>query len=368
MKPLSVFNYYKNNKKKVIPVIVSITIGVFLLYFLYIFGDSVISTVGYSYINSYKHFTTLHPNEEGGIDQQVLDSIRGCEDVEKTLKIMTAHTNIYYMARTSTMVIYMDGQELNAVFDRMKLKLKSGVMPSKKDEILMHWRIAANKGYKVGDVIGSDVSEKEELSGKYTVAGIFDGESQLSFVPVSVEESELYGSYMILPKSGRLTAMNAYLHKLPYEKIRFNSLVNAEQQFEDNMSIVYTGSIFIELLVVLVLCITIGNTTYLHFYQRKKEFGILMAVGYSRRELMYRAFMELYLEALIAFVSGVILAIITGSILKLVYMDPIGATMRVLSIKYALFAAILPVTVMIFSLLPSAKMLMGVDRIKTIEE
>lgn len=156
-------------------------------------------------------------------------------------------------------------------------------------------------------------------------------------------------------------------NSLSYEKMDINSLTKVEKQFGKNMTIVYVGSLFIECLIILVLCITIGNTTYLHFYQRKKEFGILMVVGYKKRDILKKFFSEISNIIGIAFCLEILLAILAGFIIKTVYMDTNALVMHLFRIKYILVTAILPIFVLIDSLIPSGKMIMKADKISVIE-
>ena len=368
MKPLSAWNYYKNNKKKVLPIMISIAIGIFLLYFMYIIGNSVISTAEAGALEALEHYTLFYSSEEKGIDEESLNNIRQNENVEKIIQVKTANTYITFMGgSTYVPILFAGDSNIDELFNNMNLKLKEGRMAKEDKEIVIHWRIAANKGLKVGDNIGSDVNDKEPLTGKYTVVGTFDGDSQLGFVPIENKASKESRVWLVMPKENKVKEMNSFIYKIFDEKMEIESLTEMEKLFSNNMSIVYVGSIFIELLIVLVLCITIGNTTYLHFYQRKKEFGILIAVGYKKREILKRIFYEILNITVAAYIAGVLLAILAGFILKVVYMDPKGSVMNLFNIKYLLFAAILPIFVLIFSLLPSARIVVNTDKIRVIE-
>jgi len=328
----------------------------------------VINTAKAGYLDTLSYFTLLYESGDNGIDESVIKDIRANENVEKIIKVSSASTNISFMGGySSTPVIFMEKKELEDLFSRMKLKIKEGRMPENKNEILMHWRIAKNKGYEQGDTIGREINEKEQLTGSYVISGVFDGDSQLSFIPVEETSMENYGIWMVMPRQGKVRDMNSFIYSLPYENMNINSLTMMEEQFKRNMSIVYIGSAFIESLIILVLCITIGNTTYLHFYQRKREFGILMAVGYRRKDILKKILAELSNMIGIAFFLGIFLAIMIGFILKIVYMDPNGSVMNLFRIKYVLVTSVLPVFVLICSLLPSLKIIMNTDKISIIE-
>jgi ABC-type lipoprotein release transport system permease subunit len=366
MKPLSCWNFYLNNKKKVIPVIASIAVGIFLLYFLYIIGTAVINTAEAGEPDALKHFTILYPTEEV-IAPEVITKIKESDKVEKVIDVGTASTNIKFMGSgTSTRVLFMRHADLQDLFNRLELNIKEGRMAENEDEIIMHWRIASNKGYKVGDYIGKDVNEAEQLRGKYKLVGIFDGLSQQSFAPIMDEN--FHGSVcMVFPKEGQIRAMNSFIQELSYDKMHVTSLERIEAIFSKNMKIVYIGSAFIEVLVILVLCITVGNTTYIHFYQRKREFGILRAMGYKRKEIIKKVIVEILNMIVIAFVAGIFSAITVGYILKTVYMDPSGLVVTLFHIKYVLFTSILPIFIFITSLIPTVKMVMSSDKIVVIE-
>ena len=366
MKPLSCWNFYLNNKKKVIPVIASISIGIFLLYFLYIIGTAVINTAEAGEPETLKHFTILYP-EEGVIAPEIISKIKENDNVEKIVNVGTASTNIKFMgSSTSTRVLFMKYEDLHELFNRLELNIKEGRMAENKDEIIMHWRIASNKGYKVGDYIGKDVNEAEQLRGKYKLVGIYDGTSQQSFVPIT--EENFGGSVcMVLAKKGLIREMNRFIQELGYEKMHVSSLERIEAIYSKNMKIVYIGSVFIEVPVILVLCITVGNTTYIHFYQRKREFGILRAIGYKRKEIVKKVINEILNMIIIAFLLGIFAAVLIGYILKTVYMDPSGLVVTLFHIKYFVFTSILPIFIFVTSLLPTVRMVMSSDKIVVIE-
>ncbi|MDP4089310.1 MAG: ABC transporter permease [Bacillota bacterium] len=368
MKPLSSWNFYINNKRKVVPVVISLSIGVFLLYFMYIIGDSVIQTAEAGQPDTLSYFSILYPEEDTGIDSGVLEEIRQNENVERLIKVGYSETNIAFMgSQSSTMVLFMSKEDFTDFFDKMGLKLKEGNMPSSEDEIFMHWKIAANKGLKPGQYVGREVSDQEQLSGKFKISGTFDGPSQLSFVAVDSSKSDKYSCWMVQAKPGTIRQLNSFLKGIGYEKMGMITLNYIESMFDNNMQIVYAGSIFIEALVILVLCITVGNTTYLHFLQRKREFGILLAVGYRKKDMLKRISAEILYMSAASLSVGILLAVVVGFVIKLVYMDPVGMTIDLFNIKCILVTAILPASVFIISLLPAGRMIRKTDKINVIE-
>lgn len=257
-------------------------------------------------------------------------------------------------------------------------KLTEGRLPdSNAGEIAVHWKIMNNKGWKLGDEIGSDVKDDEYLKGKYKIVGIMDGPSVTivggtSKQMVQYQKLGLYKNgqplaYAVVPKDGQRDTVNELLGGFDKKEITVNTYDSMKKQLDSTLAGLSSMLTLIIIIVVFILSISIGALTYLIYTQRSDEFGILAAMGYRRsftRNLIVKEILSLNL---ISWALGILLAI--GMILllnKLIY-TPKGTPLTLISTSSVVYTLIIPLMVAIFSLLPILFKLRRQDAISIIE-
>jgi Predicted permease. len=126
-------------------------------------------------------------------------------------------------------------------------------------------------------------------------------------------------------------------------------------------------AVIILVIVIFVLTVTIGNINYIHFYDRSPEFSLLQAIGYEKKYIIGRIFVEMSIILFGGFIIGAALSLAGGYLFNLLYCYPIGTPVTIVSKGYFLITFTIPIFVTTFSLLPMLKFLNKMDCIQVLE-
>lgn len=374
MGPLSILKYYYNNRKRFLSIFIPVTLSVLLLYTLLMIIFSSYR-VGYNLVvEPKKYYSTVAPKGEV-LNTKIIASIAAIEYVDRVMPCIFDYTTFTagIGSNYSTSILSLWSDDIIYMMDLLDLKLTEGRLPKNGSEIVLHKQVAANKNLKAGDYIGRMVSKSESLPGKYMVVGIIDGKSIVSFAPIQqyintyrLNYEYIYGG-IILPKSNSLSEMNASLDTIQPSNFQINTLdIEMAGQKESTSKINVLISVVCSLVIVIVSS-CIGFLCYIYFIQRRSEFGLLWAVGFSRQQVVNRAFAEVNGINILGFLCGIILSFLAGLLLNYAYFIPIGDPLQIINVKYMLGAACSPLFVTLFSLIPIWRMLKKLDPISIIE-
>lgn len=373
MKPLSIFNYYRNNMKRLLAVFLAVTFSVFLLYTLQMLIFSSFRTLYLAYVEPQKHFSSLLYKDKR-IDPELTKSIRNQAQVEHVIPWVMYYTYITYaFGETGTRILSLNAGDMDTVMSAAGLKLIGGRLPKPgTEEIALHKIVAKNKGMDIGDSIGSYVDGKEAFRGTHEIVGIVDGPGILSFNSLETwcnaygYDPYMYG-LIVIPKKGGLNELNLYIDSLPYQGLDVRTLnsVTAEQEETDRS--VKTLLTLINMIVITIVSLCSGFLCYIYFYQRRAEFGLLNAIGYTRQRIINRAFAEVSGINMFGFLAGVLLGLLCAFAVDILVFIPKGQLLTVWDLQYLLRAFCIPLFVTLFSIIPIWRMLKKLDPIAILE-
>lgn len=369
-----VFKYYKNNMKKFISIAAGIALSVLLVYIFQMVVNSINSSAYTTIVEPRKYFSIVRQKDVNP-DPVLINRIKAQPFVDKVLPFVYWTTNIQMTIGgvTSTDILQVGQNDMKYLMKRMGLKIIKGRLPVPgKHEILMHCRVAANKHLKIGDLIGSWVSKDEFVHGSYEVVGLIDGSPMVSFAPIETAEIDynMYYDYMfggiIIPKEGKLGALNSYLSTLPnaYQVITYDSSLKNVNTLKDSVGLLTTGVSF---MIMIIVSLFTGLLCYIYFYQRRNEFGLLSALGFTRQQVINKTILEISGMNIIGFLSGFLISIMMGQLLKIFVYIPRGEELYMISVDCLLRALSIPIFGTLFSIIPIWRMLKRLDPIAIIE-
>lgn len=368
MVPLSILYYFLNNKRKIIPVALSICLGVMFFYFLFLVGMQSDESGKATYIRPFECFSWIY--SENSVPQNIIDGINANKNIARVIPMhQFPHTSITRaLGNGSAGIMYVRKSDISYLMGIMGLKLVKGRMPSSGNEILLHWSVAANKKLVVGDTFKDD----NEIQGKYKVTGIIKGKSILGFIPAEIKgaaaESRQWKNTILIPRQGRLEEMNRFIEKIVKDKgLYIETLERNKKDMEESNRNLHLVMYLLVSIVITVLCITLGNTSIMHFYQRRSEFGVLTAVGYTRRQIVWKIWLEAVFAGGVSYIIGIVLSMLCAVIINILFWHPIGENVPLFAPKGLLVTAAIPVFVTVFSVLPISKLLGKEDLINVIE-
>ena len=371
-KPLSYFVYIKNNKRKTLGIIISIALGIFLIAVIQFYTNNMTDTDRRGATSS--EFMSQLWGTKGNIPEGVMKKVVASPLVEKAIKVDTHRYMINNIIGSDTDYTGYDVDENNMkyIMDIMGLKLRSGEMPKMGEkEIIINENVARARNLKIGDYMGSDVTSFDWFNGKYKICGIIKGDNIISFIPRSQDEikndNNQNETFLIIPKSGKLNQLNIFLKSLPKEGIGLYTYDNIQKDAADDSNNFNTIFNIVIIVMVVVLSVSLGNSAYVHYYQRRMEFGLLAAIGFNKTQIILRAFTEIFISCLIGFVIGLLLIQAFCVSMNSFYLYPHGLSFFSISASLIIRTLAIPIFICIFSLIPTSRLLSMIEPISIIE-
>ncbi|MDD4295913.1 MAG: ABC transporter permease [Ruminiclostridium sp.] len=375
MGPLSVLTYYRNNRKRSFAVFWAIFISVLLLYMIQMLADSSFYTAERTFVEPQKYYTSI--TLKGTlIDTEIIESIRGWDSVEKVIPWVFQYINFNCLlgGDTGSRVFTVYGSDINGLMDLLHVKLIEGRMPDPNSrEIIVHRLLAKNKELSIGDTIGSHVEKDESLKGEYKIVGLIDGKSIVSFTGLEkwMEINEVYDPFpfgiIIIPKEDQMKDLNRRLEYLPLTDLELRNYELVRNKNLDNNRGFHLIINLINLAVIFIVSVCTGFLTYIYIYQRRAEFALLNAMGYTRRVVLTRSFGEIALLCSAAYVSGILMAIFSGAIIHWWFFYPKGQVIRLWDIQFIIKTSCVPVFAAFFSIISVWWLLAGLDPVSVLE-
>ncbi|MBU3114378.1 ABC transporter permease [Clostridium lacusfryxellense] len=373
MKPLSALSYSKNNKKKLITSIIPILVAVSFLYVFQTFVRSLGESIYELNINPYKNHMTLQSIEKNKpIPNSIVSIIKDNPNVDNIIPFVSYKTRYLIPgAATNASILGVKSEDIAYVMKKHNIKLKEGRMPLENyKEVALDYRMSKNKKKKLGDKIGNSIDKNDSLDGEYTVVAIIEGDGYLSFMPYNTNNNNtnmMNNEILVFPKEDKVKEVDNLLLNLPKTDVVVMTLSGIIKNYNELLSTVHTLDI-ICVLAIIVMVISVGSSKYVQFFSRKQEIGILNAMGYTKAELMKKAFWEVIIVNLIGFILGMIFGWVSSNLINDAAFRSVGGVAVYFSVKAFLMALYVPLFTTLFTLIPVNRMISKLDPIVMIEQ
>ncbi|MCX8130490.1 MAG: ABC transporter permease [Clostridia bacterium] len=369
-----VLKYYKSNMRRFIAIFATISLSVLLVYVFQMLINSLTSSVYLTQIEPRKHFSIVRQKELLP-DEKLINDIKARDETEEVLPLVLWSTglNMIIGGDTQSDIAMLKEKDMDYLLSVMGMKIFEGRKPAPgRHEILLHERVAANKKLKIGDQFGALNSKNEWMSGSYRVVGLVRGKPVMSFAPYETAFSDYKINYeyqfgaAIIPKKGMLETLNKYLDSLPntYHVKTYNSSKENIESLTGNIDLLIT---ILSIIVMIIASVCVGFLCYIYFYQRRNEFGLLWAIGFSRIQVVNRVFIEISGMNLAGLIAGIIISVVFGWILRIYIYLPGGQNLYLFSLDSIIKALCVPLFATLFSIIPIWRMLRKLDPVSIIE-
>lgn len=378
MKPLSALNYSRNNKRKLVTSIISIMVAVSFLFVLQTFIKSIYITLNELNTNAYNiHIKIYSVDKDHPIPEKIISEIENSPDVDKIIPFIEYSTRYTIPASlTGAEILSVRANDMEYLMQKHKTTLKAGRLPREENkEVALDSRVAKNKNVKIGDKIGNSVLKNDSLDGEYTVVGLLDGENFISIMPYSItaesinskEMSLLQKSALIFPKENKLSQVEELVNSYPRNEIHILTLKDTIEIINQrSMSILNTLDM-VCIIAIVVMVISVGSSKFVQFYNRKQEFGVLNALGYTKLEIMKKTFMEILLINSLGFFIGLGFGLLLSFLISMAIFESVGAIPVVFCFKALFISLFIPLFTALFTLVPVNRMINSLDPIVMIE-
>jgi ABC-type antimicrobial peptide transport system permease subunit len=311
-----------------------------------------------SVLNEVKNYPETKEVISSGIDNTAFNSLMGSTSVP-----------IYFISKQSNM------KELMNV---MGVKLTKGRLPhDRSHEIALQEDILISKKLKIGGYIGSDVQDDEILSGKYKIVGSLTGGAKIGFASKSLisDAYEKAGinlenkpkAIIVIPKNGELAKLNKKLDKIGKKNAKVYTYSSIQKIVISQLGSINTLLGIIIFVVVTILSISVGAFVYIIYLGRSDEFGILHAMGYSKRFITKFILKELFALSVVCWVIGYAFSILMISVLNYFLLAGKGQHLYLFTTSGFINTLFIPVMVMICAAFPILNKFRKWDPIAVIE-
>ena len=179
--------------------------------------------------------------------------------------------------------------------------------PTASHQVMLGWRAAANFGLHVGDVFHAN-GTSNVVTGIYSTGNSFGDSGAMFPLPAIQGYNRVPGIVTLaFVKDQPGSSVSQVIRRIDYEEPELTTIRTASQFGRADRDLVYlqaavNGS---TVLAILIGAVIVGNTMLLSLFERTREFGLLRAVGWTRRRTVALLLSESFLLALVGAALGV---------------------------------------------------------------
>ena len=358
MKPLSPLLYFKSNIKSALPVFVSIAVGVFLVYFYALLSATFIKMENVATFNLMNKYNVAYTSDSKPLPASFLKNVKeadgsGAIAVQMNLSGLPYFRGGLGNALMLTFNIFDD--DTTRLLKKTGVKLVEGNLPrNNMNEILVPREYALYNHLVVGDFIGSEVSDKYQFLGKYKICGLTEGSVFFTVVcqPGNSTKEQIMERGILYPVDHlRGATQESLLSNMPADVV-YKSYDSYKQSLAAIMAAMQSMTYFLTGIIIIILCIALGNLNAIMFTNRSDEFTILNAIGYTKSNLSRKLWKENVLICLAGYLAGIGLTEFVAWLLNNAVLHSQGEELTLVSLSGMISALAMPIFVSIFSLLP----------------
>lgn len=383
-RPLSSWTFFRRHKRRALALILTIALTILGVAFPVLLFSPMIDAdrLRYEYL---RYVTVVSPTESASVDPGVTAQVRLHPDVARVVPAIRLGLliDVPPFNRNNATVFAVSDEDLRALLGVYGLQVEEGRLPDPRaNEIVVSRGIAINRGLRVGDSVGKPVYEFDhDIPTEMVVVGIVSQPVRephtedlwLGFAPYQyIGSHELYASrpvdLLLIPVKGRRTELDAWLEGAVSSDLAvvrtFEQLLRLHQRDVHMLLLMVT---VLEGIIAIVAAFTLAILSYIFFVQRKEEFGVLAAMGHSRRWIVLRTLGETVAVVMVAWLIGVVICLAGLVFMQVALFDPKGMALDLTSPAPWVSTLPLPLSIIAVGAVLVAWMLSKLDPVSIIE-
>ncbi|OIO91569.1 MAG: hypothetical protein AUK03_10925, partial [Anaerolineae bacterium CG2_30_64_16] len=355
--------YYLRHKSRTLllsGLIAFVTLGIYLIVgLLNAFLDY--TSVTKSFLT---HFSVVSPLD-GSLDPNAIAQVRVHPDVARTIPVKSLFLSVPSLAGYESFnVLGVPETEVQYLMDLSNVQLKEGrLLQPRAGEFMLSEEVALALGLRLGDTIEQARNRQSCCTANrlqdLVLVGILTGKpgaanSRLGLASFEfLDNSEPYAGQpvglIVVAQPGRKVAVDAFLESPSWSASLNVQTYGRVQQLVGGlrrMGYLIFGAV--DVLVAAIVALVIGVVNQIAMTQRLPEFGLLHAIGYSRRRLSGGVVLETAVTAGAGWVVGLILGRIILALLDANLFRPRGMELNAAGL--APFWFVLPILLVVVGL------------------
>jgi putative ABC transport system permease protein/lipoprotein-releasing system permease protein len=385
-RPLAAATFYLRHKRRAV-LLTGATALMILAVALLFFGLSMFFGMLDPHLANLRHMSLVSPNGVE-LDPTIIAQIRAHPLVER---VIPAYTVVPFglvlppINPDYPVVAYsVRAEDMAYLVDLFRLKLAEGRLPRpNSNEIVLSWAQAKNRSLRVGNLIGNRdhpiYQGAPTLPSDLVVSGIFaPAENPAQHTWLSFMSLEFVDSYpsswktdlslLVVPRTGQKTALDAWLeNEIASDQREISTYGKNRAEFQRQERSALLTFLLMEGIIAAVGAIALAGLNYIFVTQRQSEFGVLNALGITRRQLVWRVVRETAATVVAAWLLSV--ALYAAGVLAMQHgiFGPLGFRLDVFNPTPWLFTLPIPVTVLAATTGTMAWTLSKLDPVSIIE-
>ena len=316
--------HVKHQKLRTIMAVFGIALGVASMTSIDVVNSSVVRSLEDS-INRITGRAVLQiTGAESGFPESMLDRVQKVDGVEYAVPVIETNANLAAGSERSFVVLGVDVLQDNKVRD-YSITDESADIPdpllflAKPDSILLTQEMARREGIGIDQKI--QVQTVQGLR-NFTVRGLLEPDGPAKALGGDIAVMDIYAAQMAFGKDGRIDRIDVSIARgetLDTVKARLQAALpqgynidtpaGRTRQIENLMARFRKSMDLISFMALFVGMYLIYNTVSISVVQRRKEIGILRAIGATRGQIIMLFLAETFALSLAASLLGVILGL-----------------------------------------------------------
>jgi ABC-type antimicrobial peptide transport system permease subunit len=379
-RPLSSLTFYQRHRRRGVLMILSTALMVLGIAFPVFLFSAMVSAMLPS-IDYLQHVSVIAPVHTD-LDPGVVGQVRSHPATARAIPAIRLGVQMILPPGGGTSIdIYgVSEADLPVLLDLYGVQVQEGRLPQpRSNEIVLSAAIAANRNLHVGDVIGGEIENEsllvvDDLPTEMVVAGILSPDRPwIGFASYEYLHShELTSSrsprLLVIPREGRKQALDRWLEEgLDPTQTRIVTYAMQEREYNEMTTSTILVFTLLECMIAAVAAVALATLNHIFFSQRREEFGVLNALGRSRRWLVLRTAKETGGVIGVAWIASAALCGIGLLGMQTLVYGPRGLTLDFFSLAPWLLTTPLPLAVALASVGTIAWMLSRLDPVAVIE-
>ncbi|MCC7434079.1 MAG: ABC transporter permease [Methanoregulaceae archaeon] len=373
--PLHPTTYLLRNAAKTIPLIAVILLAVMLVMGIV----SMINSIPYSIrtIYSYsKNVLGVTPRGDPEMTPRIEKDIREQSPypIERIIRCRASGAQVKsIVGKWPFVVLGMKRDDLEYFLNKLGAERVEGRLPeSGKPEVVISEPVARNLGLRLGDNLLSPDTQEMYSPLPVKVVGIAQTTEWLMFNDITYQQENHFPPIENVLVFGKDLETQDKIDRWAYEEFRGErAQVLAYFQLEENtqemFSILYRILDVVIGTLVLVITFMMGMQMNIYQSQRLVEFGLLQAIGYTKRQLIQRVFLETAIVIVSGWLLGVGSALLLLNVVKRILMDPRAFALNTLDQVSILYTVPIPIAITIVAVLTVTRRFRKFDPVGVVE-
>ena len=249
--------------------------------------------------------------------------------IEKQIRCRNTIFNVKSIVGPWPFVLYgFKSEDVGYVVQKFELGAIEGRLPNAGEpEVALTSQLATNLDLEIGDALLSPDDDRNYSPFPVKVVGIFESSEWMAFTSYGYLAVNHFPPIDVFLLFAENQQMQRKLDSWTEESLRGERAVvftypSLQRDTRDTFRTLFKILNVVVGLLVVVIAIMMAMLVNIYLTQRIVEFGLLQAIGITKKQLMARAIKEVSLVVVIGWVLGALLVYTLLSIIKAQLMDP----------------------------------------------